>query len=155
MNTDKCFLTVYQYKPIKNVLVLSLRPKIVAIDNQKERLPETVKYYSKTKYGVDVLDQIARKYSTKSGSQRLLIQVFFNMLDLAGINSAILYKEVTGEKLSRKDYLLSPVTEMQQTFKNADAENEETDGDIEFQEVPASNKRKQCQVRLCKNNKAA
>ena len=76
------------------------------------------------------------------------------MLDLAGINSAILYKEVTGEQISRKDYMLSLVTEMQQVFKQTAATKAENENEIDFQEVPASSKRKQCQVRLCKNNKA-
>ena len=58
------------------------------------------------------------KYSTESGPRRWPIQVFYNMLDLARINYAILYKEVTGEKLSPKDYPLSLVAEMQQIFMN-------------------------------------
>lgn len=127
----------------------------VAVDNQKKRLPETVAYYNNTKYGVDVLDQMARKYSTKNSSRRWPIQVFYNMLDLAGINAVILYREVAGEKICRKDFLLSLVTEMQQAFKKSAATNEDIESDIEFEEVVASNKRKQCQVRLCKNNKAA
>ena len=55
------------------------------------------------------------------------------MLNLAGINSAIFYKEASGEKLSRKDYPLSLVSEMQQTFKITGATYEETDNDEEFQ----------------------
>ena len=62
------------------------------------------------------------------------------MLDLARINSAILYKEVTGEKLSRKDNPLSLVAEMQQIFMNAGATFEGTDDDMEFQEVSALKK---------------
>ena len=77
---------------------------------------------------------------------------FLNMLDLAGINSAILCEEVPGEKLSRKDYLLSSVAEMQQTSVNTGATYEETDDDMEFQEVSTLRKRKQCQVRLNKNS---
>ena len=73
------------------------------------------------------------KNSTESGSRRWPIKVFYNMLNLAGINSAILYKEASGEKLSRKDYPLSLVSEMQQTFKNTGATYEETDNDVEFQ----------------------
>ena len=66
--------------------------------------------------------------------------IFLDMLDLAGINSAILYKEVTGEKLSRKDYPLSSVAEMPQIFMNAGATSEGTDDDMEFQEVSALKK---------------
>ena len=66
---------------------------------------------------------------------------FYNMLDLARINSAILHKEVTGEKLTRKDYPLSVVAEMQQIFMNAGATSKVTDGDMEFQEVSALKKK--------------
>ena len=59
LKTDKCTLTVYQSKPNKNVLVLSSMHRNVAVDNEKKRLPETVAYYNETKYGVDVLDQMA------------------------------------------------------------------------------------------------
>ena len=66
---------------------------------------ESIEFYNKTKFGVDVMDQMARKYSTKSSSRRWPLQVFFNILDLAGINAWILYKETTGEKISRKNFL--------------------------------------------------
>ena len=62
------------------------------------------------------------------------------MLDLARINCAILYKEVTGEKLPRKVNPLSLVAEMQQIFMNAGATFEGTDDDMEFQEVSALKK---------------
>ena len=64
---------------------------------------------------------------------------------LAGINSAILCKEVTGEKLSHKDSLLSLETEIRQSFKNTDASYDKTD-DIY--------KKKQCQLRQCNKIKS-
>jgi len=33
------------------------------------------------------------------------MHVFYNILDLAGINAWVLYKETTGENISRKDFL--------------------------------------------------
>ena len=44
---------------------------------------------------------------------------------------------------------------MQQAFKKTTAINEDIESDSEIEEVVVSNKRKQCKVRLCKNNKAA
>ena len=49
---------------------------------------------------------MSRKYSVKSKSRRWPLQVFFNILDLVGINAWILYKETTGERISRQDFLL-------------------------------------------------
>ena len=40
------------------------------------------------------------------------MHVFHNILDLAAINTWILYKEMTGEKISRKDFLFELVNEL-------------------------------------------
>ncbi|XP_013170332.1 PREDICTED: piggyBac transposable element-derived protein 4-like [Papilio xuthus] len=104
--TNECSLTVYKSKPDKKVLLLSTRHKHVKIENSVKKLPETISYYNKTKFGVDATDQMAKKYTVKSGSRRWPLQVFFNILDLAGINAWILYKTATGEKISRKDFCL-------------------------------------------------
>ena len=39
--------------------------------------PETVKFYHSTKFGVDVLDQMAKKYTVNAASRRWLVQFFF------------------------------------------------------------------------------
>ena len=41
-----------------------------------------------------MVDQMARKYSVKASGRRRPVHVFYNVLDLAAINSWILYKEV-------------------------------------------------------------
>ncbi|KAF2897746.1 hypothetical protein ILUMI_08428 [Ignelater luminosus] len=68
-DNDNCILTVYQAKPNKNVLLLSTLHTSVTINtDQKKKKPETVLYYNDTKYGVDVADQMARKYTVKASS---------------------------------------------------------------------------------------
>ena len=42
----------------------------IEIENNDGRIPETIEFYNSTKFGVDVTDQMARKYSVKSKSQR-------------------------------------------------------------------------------------
>ena len=65
----------------------------IPLHNNPEIKPETVLFYNnvlfynKTKAGVDVIDQIARKYSVKAASRRWLIHVFYIIIDLALINS--------------------------------------------------------------------
>ena len=56
---------------------------------------------------------MARLYSTKVSSRRWPLQMFYNVLDLAGINAHIVYKEVTGKKVSRREFILHLVEELQ------------------------------------------
>ncbi|GFX87906.1 DDE_Tnp_1_7 domain-containing protein [Trichonephila clavipes] len=102
---DDITLTVYQGKTIENVLLLSsLHPTVDIGNNYSKKLPETISFYNSTKFGVDIADQMARKYSVKAGSRRWPVNVFYNILDIAG-NSWILYKEFTEKKLTRREYL--------------------------------------------------
>lgn len=51
--------------------------------------------------------------------ERPSLQVFFNILDLAGINTWILYKQTTGENISRQDFLLKLAEELSSDFREA------------------------------------
>ena len=57
-------------------------------DDRKSK-PKTVKFYNSTKFEVDVLDQMARKYTVNAASRRWPVQFFYNILDLAAINAHI------------------------------------------------------------------
>ncbi|KAF2889416.1 hypothetical protein ILUMI_16756, partial [Ignelater luminosus] len=55
-DNDNCVLTVYQAKPNKNELLLSILHTSVTINtDEKKKKPETVLYYNDTKYGVDAM----------------------------------------------------------------------------------------------------
>ena len=71
-------------------MLLSTVHKNVTISEEGKKLPESVKYYNETKYGVDVIDQMARIYSTKVSFRRWPLQMFYDVLDLAGINACTL-----------------------------------------------------------------
>ena len=58
------------------------------------------------------MDIEERKYSVKSKSCRWPFQEFFNILDLAGINAWVLYKETTGVKISRQEFLFQLAVEL-------------------------------------------
>ena len=62
-------------------------------------------FYNNNKYGVDMLDSMCRQLSTKSGCRRWPLAVFFNILDLAGVNAWILFKEKTHSRISRRNFL--------------------------------------------------
>jgi hypothetical protein len=125
----------------------------VSIGTDVKKIPETVAFYNSTKFGVDVVDQMARKYTVKAGSRRWPVQVFYNILDLAGINAWILYKEVTGKSMRRRDFLLQLATELRKPYVAA----RESTAHVHPRNVSANqtnpNKRRQCQVGKCKNNK--
>ena len=73
---------------------------IVDIGDDQKFKHETVNFYNSTKFGVDVVDQMARKYTVNAAFRRWPVQFFYNILDLAAINAHILYKLVTGAKIS-------------------------------------------------------
>jgi len=140
-------LSIYKSKPKKRVFVLSSKHKSVSIQKAKKLLPETVEFYNKTKFGVDIADQMAKKYSVKSGSRRWPLQVFFNILDLGGINAWILYKDTTGEKISRRKFLLQLAEEL--AFEN----DKPRAADAPTGSNTIVSTRKWCQIGNCNNNK--
>ena len=95
-------------------------------------------------------DQMARKYSVKSGSRRWPLQVFFNILDLAAINAWVLYNETTGENISRKNFLFQLAEELSTEYK--DPSEPENLNDL-LKSPESSNKRKNCQIGFCNENK--
>ena len=150
-------LTVYQCKTSKNVFVLSTLHRTVAIGNVPNKDPETVHYYNSTKCGVDIVDQMARKYSTKAGSHRWLVRVFLHTQDMAAINASIQYREVTGKHISWRDFILQIAVELQQHYKqrgNNHPSREDDESDDDFEAATIS-KRRQCQVMKCKCNKTS
>lgn len=47
------------------------------------------------------------------------LQVFFDILDLAGINAWILYRETTEEKISRQEFLFQLAVELTATYQES------------------------------------
>lgn len=78
MKSDKATLTIYQGKVKKNVCILSTMHQTVTLESDSQRKkPDTVHFYNLTKVGVDVLDQMIRKYSTRSATRRWPVAVFY------------------------------------------------------------------------------
>ncbi|KAF2884476.1 hypothetical protein ILUMI_21693 [Ignelater luminosus] len=92
---------------------------------KKKKKPETVLYYNDTKYGDDFADQMARKYTVKASSRRWPVHIFYNILDLAAISAYILYKEITGKKIKRRDFLLELAEELAEEYKRKEAVKKE------------------------------
>jgi hypothetical protein len=74
----------------------------VFADNSVKKKPNTVTYYNSAKCGVDVADQILKKCSTRCGTRRWPIHVFYNVLDIAALNAWIIFKESSDSSISRR-----------------------------------------------------
>ena len=100
-------LTFYQCKAANNVAVLnSLHLDILVSSNENpKKKPNSVLYYNKTKVGVDLYDQMTRLYSVKAASRGWPVHVFYNVVDMALINSWILYKQVCQSIISRREFI--------------------------------------------------
>lgn len=143
-------LTVYQGKRNKNVLVYSTLHSEVELQPSAKRIPETIDFYNNTKYGVDVIDQMGRKYTVRAGTRRWPVHVFYNILDLAAINSWIIFKKVTGKKITRRNYILKLAEELRMGYLGSKPMSVETEP--EFGEPVERNKmRRQCQMKKCRN----
>lgn len=149
-------LTDYQGKKNKNVLLLSSLHNSVSIENSEKKKPETITYYNQTKYGVDIVDQMIRLYTTKSGSRRWPMHVFYNVLDISAINAWILYKEVTGKKeFTRRSFISQLCEELRTPYmesKNKISGMKSTKEAKNSVENPTE-KRTKCKVKIsCKGN---
>lgn len=90
----------------KNVCILStVHSSAGKLSGPKEK-PEPVVYYNQTKVGVDVLDQMLKKYSVKAATRRWPVAVFYNLLDMAAVNAWILWKKCLGQNASRRNFIL-------------------------------------------------
>jgi CO dehydrogenase/acetyl-CoA synthase gamma subunit (corrinoid Fe-S protein) len=56
---DMYTLTICKCKPSRNVVLLSSMHQSVDIGNDATKRPETITFYNATKFGVDVVDQMA------------------------------------------------------------------------------------------------
>ena len=85
----------YQAKEKKSVYLLSSMHSSADVDasNEKKK-PEMILFYNANKVCVDCFDQMARLYTTRSAGRKWPVAVWGNILDIAAINSYILYKKV-------------------------------------------------------------
>uniref|UniRef100_A0A0K0FRH2 Probable ATP-dependent RNA helicase DDX46 (inferred by orthology to a zebrafish protein) n=1 Tax=Strongyloides venezuelensis TaxID=75913 RepID=A0A0K0FRH2_STRVS len=88
---------------------------------------------------------MARKYSVKSKSCRWSLQIFFNILDLARINAWVLYKQVTGEEISRQEFLFQLAVELAAEYQNSREKEDKPKTLINISS--GSRIRKTCEVR--------
>ena len=97
----------YQVKEKKSVCLLSSMHYSADVDKSNEKKkPEMILFYNANKIGVNCFDQMARLYTTRSASRRWPVAIWGNILDIAAINSYVLYKRVTRNRIIRRQFIL-------------------------------------------------
>jgi len=104
---NNCLLLSYVPKKGKNVMMLSTMHTQGDIDPNSgdKKLPEVISFYNMSKGGVDVVDELKGEYSVSRNSHRWPLTVFFSLLNIAGINSQIIYKSNTDIVIPRRKFL--------------------------------------------------
>lgn len=103
-----CTLVSYVPKRNKTVLLLSTMHNDDAIDatTGDKRKPEIITFYNHTKCGVDILDKMCRQYDVSRNSRRWPLTLFFNFLNIAGINGLIIHQlNNSNQSIARRDFL--------------------------------------------------
>ncbi|CAK9811038.1 hypothetical protein ANTPLA_LOCUS6796 [Anthophora plagiata] len=84
-------LCSYVPKKEKAVILLSTMHTGNVVSGPK-RKPEIIDFYNRTKSGVDTMDQLLGKYTTKRRTLRWPLALFYNIIDIASLASYIIYK---------------------------------------------------------------
>ena len=98
---------------------------------------------------VDVLDQMSRCYSVKAGSRRWPIHVFYKVMDMAFINSWIIYKHVCNSSISRRMFIQRVSKELTGDTPNERLQTESNAAVARCAPIPK--KRKTCSDKDCRN----
>lgn len=102
-------VTIVSYTPKKNkiVLLLSTMHHSSTIDESTKEMkkPEIITFYNCTKGAVDTMDKKTENYTVARKSCRWPLTVFYSILNIAGLNSQIIFQENTNIKMSRLNFL--------------------------------------------------
>lgn len=101
---DKCTLVSYTPKRNRNVLLLSTMHYDDGVD-RKTGKPDIIMDYNKTKGGVDVVDKMCEAYNCARATRRWPMVIFYSALNVAGINSYIIYNSNNQTKINRRKFL--------------------------------------------------
>ncbi|CAM4671636.1 unnamed protein product [Leuciscus chuanchicus] len=111
-STTAATLTAYAPKRKKTVYILSSMHSVIQTENTTKRKPNTITLYNITKCGVDVMDQMVREYTVRTGTRCWPVAVFYNMIDMAALNAHVLYQACTGRQERRVDFLVELAREL-------------------------------------------
>ncbi|XP_070694391.1 piggyBac transposable element-derived protein 4-like [Pempheris klunzingeri] len=87
-------LVSYVPKRGKNVILLSTKHRAPEIDRGEKKKPKIILDYNSCKGGVDTMDTMIATYSCRRRTRRWPLALFFNMLDISGINAYIVWTAI-------------------------------------------------------------
>lgn len=64
------------------------------VSDQKDKKPEMILDYNKTKGAVDNLDKLVAEYTCRRQTKRWPITVFYNIIDVSAYNAFVLWLEI-------------------------------------------------------------
>ncbi|CAH2101254.1 unnamed protein product [Euphydryas editha] len=117
-------LVSYMQKKNKVVLVMSTLHHDNKIDSTtlEKMKREMITFYNQTKRGVDVVDELCSNYNIARNTKRWPMVILYAAMNLAAINSIIIYKANNNCSLPRRDFLrdlgLGLISEHLQNRKN-------------------------------------
>lgn len=86
-------LVAYKSNDKKHVVALSTMHNDTHVGDDRKKKPEIIRFYNKTKGGVDTFDYMCHSFSCKRKTRRWPMVVFYNMLDSSAIAAFVMYKE--------------------------------------------------------------
>ncbi|GBP72049.1 PiggyBac transposable element-derived protein 4 [Eumeta japonica] len=100
-----CSLVSYVPKKGKNVLLVSSMHDDAQIIEDTGK-PEIIMDYNRTKGGVDSVDKMCETYNVARGTNRWPMVIFYSLMNVAGINTFIIYLQNNpNKKISRRVFL--------------------------------------------------
>lgn len=104
--SKECSLVSYIPRKKKNVLLLSSMHDSDEIDGTNANKPIMIIDHNRTKGGVDTVDKLTASYNCSRNTRRWPMVLFYNFLNIAGINSQVVYASNNPDKkLLRRRFL--------------------------------------------------
>ena len=98
---DQLTMASYVSKKNKAVILLSTMHYKISIDEEDhKKRSEIIKFYNKTKIGVDLVDQMVGTYTCRRQTRRRPLKLFFNLLDVATLNAYTICTQVHPDQQS-------------------------------------------------------
>ena len=86
------------------MIMLSTMHHDINIDEEDpKRRPEIIKFYNKTKIGVDLVDQMVQTYTCRRQTRRWPLNLFCNLLGIAALNACTVFGQVYPDSQSTQD----------------------------------------------------
>ena len=100
-------LAMTSYVPKRNkavILLSSIYHDVSIIEDDAQKRPEIIHFYSKTKIGVDLVDQMIQTYACRRATRKWLFALFCNMLDIAALNTYTIFRKLHSEYKKSKAF---------------------------------------------------